>query len=591
MNTHPTPSTAQSLVIVDSPATAITMAKFLGPNFIVEASFGQISTTPSSPRGVDFFDELQLHSELTPRGAKVVARLKALLADCEALYLATDHGPEGGALAWQLFTHLEPKVPVYRMVFNEIAKDAVLSALAGAREVSRARSGARVQSSVIRLLVQRERQRIGFVPASWWGLSATTTTLPAISAQLSAIDHLRVTREGDFDSAGLVYSAAAALTETQAMQLREALDGEALIVCAVNHRPYRSHPQPPFSTATLLIEATARLGVSPLQVMRLAQELYEWGYITFTHTDSTALSAEAQTAVWEMATATYGSELVSEQPRRYLNRINDAKETDQAIRPSLPLRTPEQLAWEIRPPQALDLYRLIWQRTLASQMIEANGSSITVRLAASCALPEGPVDVEFVASGIHIVEPGYRRVMPVDDIESNDDSVMPSFTVGERIGVRELIAQGHHTTAPARYTDASLLRALDEFRIGRPGIWAPVIGTIQDRGYAVKRGSVLIPTWSAIAKTQLLEAQYRELVDSDFTASAQGEPAELNHFILGIDPAVNIEVFVKHGVYGPTVWRGDRRAAVPDTLAPDELTLEFAIALLNGPPWSPGRRG
>ena len=657
MSTHTAPVTAPALVIVESPAKAKTIAKILGPNYVVEASVGHIADLPTSQLGVDVDHAFTPQYHLTTRGIQVIKKLQAQLVTCSALYLATDEDREGEAIAWHLLTHLAPEVPVYRMVFHEITPDAVLAAVATPRQIDMnlvnaaetrrildrlygyevspvlwrkvkgGLSAGRVKSPMVRLIVQRECERIGFVPADWWDLVAHTAAQPGFTARLHAVDQVTVARGKDFDAAGQMTSAAVLLTETEAMQLRDALAGVKLRVGSVDTKAYRSTPTAPFSTASLQVAAGRRLHISAQQVMRLAQALYEGGYITYMRTDNTVLSDDALTAVREMAAVTYGAELVSAVPRTYPNKIKNAQEAHEAIRPTVPLRSPEQLGMEISDPRVMALYRLIWQRTLASQMIDATGVTVSVTLRATCEVAGRATEVEFLASGTTITEPGYRRVLAaeVDETveEAEQESAFPSLTVGEQIAVTELIANGHRTTPPARYTEASLVKKLEELGIGRPSTWAPTIAGIKLRGFVSTRGKALVPTWAAIAATRLMETHFGELIDYDFTAVtetdldaiARGEvdkvqwlagfyfgdgaraglraqvqanlvgidAAAINKFSLGIDPACDEEVFVRPGRYGPYLKRGSEIVGIPDTLAPDELTLDHAITLLNTP--------
>jgi DNA topoisomerase-1 len=662
MSTHTAPVTASdhspALVIVESPAKAKTIAKILGSGYLVEASVGHIADLPTNSLGVDVEAAFTPQYQLTTRGREVITQLKAQLSTCSALYLATDEDREGEAIAWHLLTHLEPEVPVYRLVFHEITRDAVLAALAAPRQidmdlvnaaetrrildrlygyevspvlwkkVNGRLSAGRVQSPAVRLLVERERERMAFVPAPWWDLRIETATQPGFTARLSSVDQVPIARGQDFDSHGHLTSAAVALSEDRAFALRDAMAGVELRIGSVDHKAYRSKPQPPFSTASLQVEAGRRLRISAQQVMSLAQGLYEAGYITYMRTDNTVLSAEALSAVRETAAEIYGAELVTPAPRIYPNKIKNTQEAHEAIRPAVPLRTPEQVGQEISDPQELALYRLIWQRTLASQMIDATGSTMSVRLQAICEVSGRATEVEFSAAGTRITEPGYRRVMAdlekESEHETGQDEVLPALEVGEQITVTEVIAQGHTTTPPARYTEASIVKRLEELGIGRPSTWASTIAVVRSRKYVVKRGAALVPTWAAFAVTRVLEAHFADLVDYDFTAVtetdldaiARGEmdkvdwltgfyfgdastvdglraqveanlsaidAAASNKFILGVDPDLDEEVFVKSGRYGPFVRRGSQTVGIPDTLAPDELTLEAAITLLNTP--------
>ena len=644
---------AKPLVVVESPAKAKTISKFLGNTYDVRASVGHVADLPSKGLAVDVDNGFKPTYELTERGKQVVKDLKAALKDASELYLATDEDREGEAISWHLLEHLKPKVPVKRMVFHEITAAAIdhavnnprgidyglvdaaetrriLDRLYGYevspvlwRRVNRGLSAGRVQSPSIRLIVERERERIAFVSAGYWDIELTTATAPSFTADLVAVDGTRVASGKDFDARGQTAANVVVLDEPRARGLATGLEGADFRVRSVEEKPYRSRPQAPFMTSTLQQEGGRKLRLSASQVMRVAQGLYERGYITYMRTDNVTLSDEAMQAVRGAVASEYGSQYLSPQPKQYASKVKNAQEAHEAIRPTTPLRSPQQLASELNN-QDLSLYRLVWQRTLASQMADATGTTVTVRLGAAAA--DG-TDAEFSASGTTITFPGYRAVY----VESRDDdgadgdereALMPPLTVGDAVAVASLEPQGHATSPPARYTEASLVKRLEELGIGRPSTWASIIQTVQDRGYVWKKGQALVPTWTAFAVVGLLEQHFDDLVDYDFTAHIETDldaiaagdrqketwlqsfyfgddtlpglkrmveenldeidAAAINTFPIGRD-AAGEEVVVKPGKYGPYVKRGEDTASVPEDLTPDELTLDKALELLAAP--------
>jgi DNA topoisomerase-1 len=645
---------ARPLVVVESPAKAKTISKFLGNSFDVRASIGHIADLPSKGLAVDVDNGFKPTYELTDRGKQVVKDLRAALKDASELYLATDEDREGEAISWHLVEQLKPKVPVKRMVFHEITQSAIDAAVNNPRgidyglvdaaetrrildrlygyevspvlwrRVNRGLSAGRVQSPSIRLIVERERERIAFVAAGYWDLELTTATAPPFTATLVAVDGTRVATGKDFDAGGRAASGVVVLDEPRARALADGLADAAFAVRSVEEKPYKSSPRPPFMTSTLQQEGGRKLRLSSSQVMRVAQGLYERGYITYMRTDNVTLSDEALAAVRSTVAAEYGDRFLSPSPRRYTSKVKNAQEAHEAIRPATPPRSPNQVQGELNA-QELALYRLVWQRTLASQMADATGTTVSVRLGATAT--DG-TDAEFGAAGTTIAFPGYRQVY----VESRDEGdattatereeILPALAVGDDVPVAALEPQGHTTTPPPRFTEASLVRRLEELGIGRPSTWASIIQTIQDRGYVWKRGQALVPTWTAFAVVNLLEQHFDELVDYAFTARVEtdldaiagGEAqkdqwlsafyfgddalpglkrlvvenldeidaAAINTFPIGTDPDGN-EIVVKPGRYGPYVKRGDDTAGVPDDLPPDELTLEVALGLLAAP--------
>ncbi|MFN6122445.1 MAG: type I DNA topoisomerase [Actinomycetes bacterium] len=651
---------AKPLVIGESPAKATTLSKVLGSTFDVRASVGHVADLPSKGLNIDVDHDFAPTYELTERGKQVVKDLKAALKDASELYLATDEDREGEAISWHLLEHLKPKVPVKRMVFHEITKSAIDQAVNNPRgldyglvdaaetrrlldrlygyevspvlwrRVNRGLSAGRVQSPSVRLIVERERERMAFVSAGYWDVDLHTATSPAFTATLVALDGTRVATGKDFGPDGRTKAKVVVVDEARARALADALGSAEFTVRSVEEKPYRSGPKAPFMTSTLQQEGGLKLRLSASQVMRLAQGLYERGYITYMRTDNVVLSDEALAAVRAEVSSSYGAQFLSNAPRQYSSKIKNAQEAHEAIRPTTPLRSPDQLANELNG-QELMLYRMIWQRTLASQMADATGTTVSVRLGAVAVLPDVRTDAEFAASGTTITFPGYRQVY----VESADDdapdaaaeereALLPPLVVGAPVAVDHLTAEGHATSPPARYTEASLVKKLEELGIGRPSTWASIIQTVQDRGYVWKKGQALVPTWTAFAVVGLMEKHFDELVDYAFTARVEEDldsiarnergkvdwlrdfyfgdaeeqlpglkrlvaenldeidAAEINTFPIGVDPD-GTEIVVKPGKYGPYVKRGDDTASVPDDLTPDELTVDKALELLAMP--------
>ena len=659
---------AKPLVVVESPAKAKTISKFLGDQFDVRASVGHVADLPSKGLNIDVDNGFKPTYELTERGKQVVKDLRAALKDASELYLATDEDREGEAISWHLVEYLKPKVPVKRMVFHEITKSAIDQAIANPRgidyglvdaaetrrlldrlygyevspvlwrRVNRGLSAGRVQSPAIRLIVERERERIAFISADYWDIDMLTATGPAFEAKLVAVDGTKVATGKDFDDRGQVSAKAVAVDEARARALADGLDGQTFTVRSVEEKPYRSSPRAPFMTSTLQQEGGRKLRLSSSQVMRVAQGLYERGFITYMRTDSVTLSDEAMKATRAAIESEYGSNHLSPQPKTYTSKSKNAQEAHEAIRPTTPYRSPKQVEGELNS-QELALYRLIWQRTLASQMADATGVTVSVRIGAVS--QHENADCEFSAAGTTITFPGYRAVYVAadDDGDGTREALLPPLAQGDSVPVDTLTPNGHTTSPPARYTEASLVKRLEELEIGRPSTWASIIQTIQDRGYVWKKGQALVPTWTAFAVVGLLEQHFGNLVDYELTAKmdadldeiASGEQqkdewlrrfyfgeddldgsggggdsadhdgdaliglkrlveenldkidaAEINTFRLGADENGEI-IVVKPGRYGPYVKRGDDTASVPDDLPPDELDVAKAIELLSLP--------
>ncbi|MFN8156916.1 MAG: type I DNA topoisomerase [Candidatus Nanopelagicales bacterium] len=661
------PSGSRTLVIVESPAKAKTIQGYLGDGYEVEASVGHIRDLPKraadipakykgeawSRLGVDVDRGYQALYVVDADKKNKVAELKKKLAESDQLLLATDEDREGEAIAWHLLEVLNPKVPVKRMVFHEITRDAIQRAVDETRELDKSLvdaqetrrildrlygyevspvlwkkvmtglSAGRVQSVATRLVVDRERERIAFRSASYWDIEGLFDP-GSFTAKLVAVDGARVATGKDFSDLGvLTRNDAAHLTEETATSLAAALDGAAFTVRSVEDKPYKRSPAAPFMTSTLQQEASRKLRWGAQRTMRVAQGLYERGYITYMRTDSTTLSESAMNAARTQAAQLYGSDHVSEVPRRYDRKVKNAQEAHEAVRPAGDVfRTPAQVAGELNGDDFL-LYDLIWKRTVASQMADARGQTATIRLGATAS--DGR-DAEFSVSGTVITFRGFLAAYEesVDDERDKDDADdserrLPPLKVGDSVTALRLEPEGHSTNPPPRYTEASLVKALEERGIGRPSTYASILGTIVDRGYVVKRGSALVPTFLAFAVVRLMEEHFTRLVDYDFTAQleevldsvASGDldrVAALDRFYRGdaseqfaglhalvndlgeIDareissfPIADSDIVLRVGRYGPYIERGEERANVPLDLAPDEVTKEKAEELLALP--------
>ena len=646
---------SRPLVIVESPAKAKTIAKLLGKDFVVEASVGHVADLPKSGLQVDVDNDFMPNYEVTERGSKVIRELKAKLKTATELYLATDEDREGEAISYHLVEYLKPKIPVKRMVFHEITRSAIDEAVRNTREIdkelvdaaearrvldrlfgytlspvlwrkiNRGLSAGRVQSPAIRLVVEREQERMNFIVADYWDLAAVTATSPSFKAVLSMLNGMRVATGRDFDNKGVAKDGVAVVTKDRAEELTKALTGSDLAVRALDEKPYRKSPKAPFITSSLQQEAGNKLRLSAGEVMRIAQGLYESGYITYMRTDNVGLSDDAIAAVRSEITSTYGAKFVPEEPRTYKSKVKNAQEAHEAIRPTLPLRSPESVKGELNAVE-LNVYRLIWQRTLASQMGDAQGTTLMVRLGANAPTADG-ADCEFSASGTTITFPGYRSVYEeVEDDRSDDDAeaILPALKVGDKVSVSELTAVGHATTPPARYTEPTLVKKLEELGIGRPSTYANILKVIVDRGYVWKKGQALVPSWTAFAVVRLLTQHFSSIVDDRFTAIveeeldeiARGErdrakwlrefyfgngkelpgifpvteaakdsidAREINGFIVGRHPATGDMIEVRPGKYGPYVRSGERTAGVPEDLTPEDLTVTKAVELLEAP--------
>jgi DNA topoisomerase I len=652
---------SKRLVIVESPAKARTIAGYLGPDFVVESSVGHIRDLPDSAAeipekykgeawarlGVDVEHGFEPLYVVDPDKKKTVAQLKRQLADADELLLATDEDREGEAIAWHLLEVLRPKVPVRRMVFHEITRDAIEQALDETRDVDerlvdaqesrrildrlygyevspvlwkkimRGLSAGRVQSVATRLVVERERERMVFRAAQWWDLVATFDP-ESFEARLVSVDGQRVATGRDFGPDGKLRGEARALDEEAARGLADRLQNSSFRVARVERKPYVRRPSPPFMTSTLQQEASRKLRYSAQTTMRLAQRLYENGYITYMRTDSTTLSESALTAAREQVASLFGADYVPPEPRRYERKVKNAQEAHEAIRPSGDrFRTPQDVRSELSPDEHA-LYELIWMRTLASQMKDAQGQTVSLRIAADSSAGEA---VEFGASGTVITFRGFLaayeegRDADREAPEGDEERRLPNLSEGDSVELRGLQPQGHETSPPARFTEATLVRTLEELGIGRPSTYASILGTILDRGYVFKRGTALVPAFLAFSVVGLLEKHFGRLVDYDFTASmeddldriASGDEQRvewLGRFYFG-DGTVGLHelvsdlgaidareinsleigdgIVLRVGRYGPYLERDGQRASVPEELAPDELTVERAEELLSQP--------
>ena len=708
------------LVIVESPNKVRSIAGYLGPEFDVEASVGHIRDLPQpselpatmkkGPYGkfaVDVEDDFTPYYVVNPDKKKTVAQLKKALKEADELYLATDDDREGEAIAWHLQQVLKPKVPVRRMVFTEITREAVTRALDNTRELDihlvdaqetrrildrlvgyevspvlwrKVRAGlsaGRVQSVATRLVVERERERMAFRSASYWGVEATfSTVLSAVdvtarqeasfTARLVTLDGRRVATGRDFNDDGQLRPAALKASAVHLHQVGATAVAEAIgrgepRVVGVEDKPYKRRPAAPFTTSTLQQEASRKLRMNPRETMRVAQGLYENGFITYMRTDSTVLSGQAVAAARSQVAELYGTEYVPERPRVYASKAKGAQEAHEAIRPAGDhFRTPAQVSGELTGAQ-FRLYELIWKRTVASQMADAVGSTATVTVevpltpAAGESRDSGPTfsTAGLTASGTVITFRGFlaayeegrdaERYQDDSGASAKDakDVRLPAMITGQELAALTAEASGHETTPPPRYTEASLVKALEEREIGRPSTYAATMSTISDRGYVDHRGQALVPTWLAFAVTRLLEENFTELVDYDFTASmerdldriAAGEEdrvAWLRRFYNGqgasdavaqeiaqaassgeVDAAAasaaelraqglkglvdnlgeidaravnSIEIgegiTLRVGRYGPYLEDGEgKRANVPADVAPDELTVDKAREL------------
>lgn len=675
-------SSGRKLVIVESPNKVKNIASYLGDGYVVDASVGHIRDLPTpselpadmkkGPYGkfaVDVDNGFDAYYVVDADKKKKVAELKRHLKDADELYLATDEDREGEAIAWHLYETLKPKVPVKRMVFHEITKEAIQRAANNTRDldmqmvnaqetrrildrlygyevspvlwrkVRRGLSAGRVQSVATRMVVERERERMAFRAASYWDVEGEFEAKAGQSfvAKLTGVDGSRVATGRDFGDDGVLRSKTVRhLDGAAAEKIAEASRSSHATVSNVSEKPYSRRPSAPFITSTLQQEASRKLRLGSKDTMRVAQRLYENGYITYMRTDSVTLSESAISAARQQARDLYGAEYVPDAPRRYAGKAKNAQEAHEAIRPAGDrFRTPAQVAGQLRGTE-FALYELIWKRTVASQMADAKGSTASVKLTVPVESSGVAKQAEYSASGTVITFRGFLAAYEEGrdaDRYANDESErrLPKLAEGVSLDVLRAEALGHETSPPARYTEATLVKALEERGIGRPSTYAATVGTIQDRGYVRTRGSALIPTWLAFAVTNLLETHFPSLVDYDFTASmeegldriAAGDEERarwLSRFYFG-DEAASAEglrqlvddlgeidargistipigegLVVRVGRYGPyveeevpngidpatgevkegfdasKVSNAPRRASITDDIAPDEMT-------------------
>lgn len=653
-----------ALVIVESPAKAKTIGKYLGRGFTVEASIGHIRDLPQgaaqipaeykgepwSNLGVNVNDKFAPIYIIPPGKSKQIKLLKDRLKEADALYLATDEDREGEAISWHLLEVLKPKVPVHRLVFHEITKDAIQEALRSPRSVDdglvRAQetrrildrlygyevspllwrkvrpklSAGRVQSVAVRMIVERERERMAFVSATWWDLIGkfAKTNGQELTADLVTVDGRRIPAGKDFDSSTgkLKNDQFMLLDGPAAAALAERVRRGEFRVTNVEDKPYTSKPYPPFTTSTLQQEANRKLGFTARRTMQVAQSLYENGHITYMRTDSTNLAQVAIDDARRLVSEEYGKDYLPAEPRLYRSKVKNAQEAHEGIRPAgHPFELPGALRNELNADE-FKIFDMIWKRTIASQMADARGRRITITIEGEGCL--------FQVSGKTIDFPGYLRAY-VEGSDSPDaeiadqETILPSVAIGESLKCLDMTAKEHNTQPPSRYSEAALTKALEERGIGRPSTYASIIDTIQNRSYAFKKGGALVPTWVAFSVVQLLEEHLAGLVDYQFTAQMEddldaisrgereyvdylnsfyfgnGRPGlkpQLEHkgeeidarnisrVLIGTPPGGD-PVYVRVGRYSPFVEQGERTASLPDETPPDEVTLEAALKLLE----------
>ncbi len=663
----------QPLVIVESPAKAVKLSEYLGDDYMVESSIGHIRDLPRNAGdvpaafkgekwarlGIDVDNGFKPLYVVSPDKKSHVRMLKTMLKDASELVLATDKDREGEAIAWHLLEELNPRVPVKRMIFTEITPEAIKRAIENPTEldrrlvdaqecrrlldrlfgyevspvlwkkVMRGLSAGRVQSVATRIVVERERERMAFRSANYWDLTGTFTAAGAskpFSAILLELDSKRIAAGRDFNrEATLVKEDAVHLDEGQAMALVGDLEGRSAKVKSREAKPYRRRPAAPFITSSYQQDAGRKLRLSSAQAMRVAQGLYERGYITYMRTDSVALSETAVAAARNQIQDRFGNDFLPEAPRTYKSKSKNAQEAHEAIRPAGDrFRTPDEVSGELSR-QDFQVYELIWQRTVASQMTDATGETVTLRL--DVETEDGRV-ATFSTSGTVIKHQGFLKVYreSKDEDSSKQDpkeQTLPPLTEGDPATLSGLEAAGHDTQPPARFNEASLVAKLEELGVGRPSTFASIIATIQAREYVWKKGTALVPSFKAFAVITLLEQHFPDLVDYAFTARMEGDLdsiAEgtgvetvpwLTDFYFGsngkpglkdkvndrlgdIDArAVNsipigadedgVAIVARVGKYGPYLERGEDRASIPEDLAPDELTVTKALELIEAP--------
>ncbi|MGC2485415.1 MAG: type I DNA topoisomerase [Acidimicrobiales bacterium] len=672
---------ARALVIVESVAKANRIQGMLGSNYIVRPSVGHIRDLPQSAAeipasvkgekwarlGINVNDHFKPVYVVSSDRKKIVAELKAALKEVDELYLATDEDREGEAIAWHLQEVLNPKVPVKRMVFHEITPAAITKAVDETRDldlrlvdaqegrrfldrlvgyevspvlwraVDKARSAGRVQSVAIRLVCERERERMAFRSATWFDVTATMDASTSFDATLDSVNGVALATGKNFDAHGHLEAKGVleVLGERAARSIARELTGTTLAVESITSTPRTQRPQAPFMTSSLQIEASRKLRFDPERTMRAAQRLYENGWITYMRTDSTTLSDEAIRAARRHAGEMFGDDYVAESPRRYDRKVKNAQEAHEAIRPAgESFRSLDEAQSQLGGDERA-LYDLIWKRTIASQMVDARLTQDRVRLTGRLSHIEerdGEVAVGLSASGLRIEFAGFRRayVEGTDDPEAelaDQERILPSLSEGATLAVAKAEAKAHDTQPPDRYSEATLIKKLEDLGIGRPSTYASVMKTIDRRGYVWKKGKSLVPTFRAFAVVNLLQSYFADLVDYQFTAAmedqldeiAQGrqdlEPwlrkfyfgdaaaetdfarlglehvtheqhdfdfAAINSLILGEAPDGQV-VSVRSGRYGPYLVHGEDRVSIPEATEPDSLSVERALELLAAP--------
>ena len=666
-------SDTKKLVIVESPAKAKTIGKYLGDHYEVMASVGHIrdlaqprdlpaelKKTSMGKFAVDVENGFEPYYVTTERGRKTVQDLKRAAKDADEILLATDEDREGEAIAWHLLEVLKPKVPVRRMVFHEITPESIAQAAEGTREVdqdlvdaqetrrivdrlygfevspvlwrrvSGAKSAGRVQSPALRLIVDREIERRAFTPAHYADVDVEVSTASGETfvAGVARLGGKRIAQGRDFSSDGVLENDVVLLNQEQAEKVVAALTAAGAVrVASLEPKPYTRRPAAPFTTSTLQQEAGRKLRYSAQQTMSVAQGLYENGYITYMRTDSVTLSGQAVSAARSQASEMFGAASIPDAPRTYKGKSKNAQEAHEAIRPAGDVfRKPSELSGALRADE-LKLYELIWRRTLASQMVDAKGQTVTVTLDGPSVALESEMGIELTASGTVLFERGFLQAYEESNDDDKDDEsskVLPEMTQGQSLNVGDVTWKDHETQPPARFTEASLVKALEERGIGRPSTYASIISTIIDRGYVTRRGSALVPQWIAFPVIRLLSERFDELVDYQFTAEleedldriARGEYSRkewLQKFYFGdgdhrglhdvaslateeIDARelntihITDDIALRVGRYGPFIEVADaetgelRRISLPPDLAPDELTPSKAQELVDAPP-------
>jgi len=672
---------ARALVIVESVAKATRIQSMLGPDYIVKPSIGHIRDLPQSAAdipasvkgekwarlGINVNDHFKPVYVVSSDRKKIVSELKAALKEVDELYLATDEDREGEAIAWHLQEVLNPKVPVKRMVFHEITPAAIERAVNDTRDldlrlvdaqegrrfldrlvgyevspvlwraVDKARSAGRVQSVAIRLVCERERERMAFTSATWFDVTATLNAATTFEATVDSLNGAALATGKNFDASGRLDPSASVevLSEGSARAVAEALTGREVTVASITSTPRTQKPQAPFMTSSLQIEASRKLRFDPERTMRAAQRLYEQGWITYMRTDSTTLSDEAIHAARSMAASMFGDDYVADAPRRYDRKVKNAQEAHEAIRPAGEVFRTLDEAHASLGGDELAVYDLVWKRTIASQMVDARLTQDRVRL--RCALGtiagfEGDVEAGLTATGLRIEFPGFRRayVEGTDDPEAelaDQERILPALREGATVGVESVAMKSHDTQPPDRFSEATLIKKLEDLGIGRPSTYASVMKTIDRRGYVWKKGKSLVPAFRAFAVVNLLQMYFADLVDYQFTAEMEnqlddiadgrqdlepwlhkfyfGNPeattmlaqrglehmtheqhdfdfAAINSIELGTAPD-GVSVSVRSGRYGPYLVHGERRASIPEATEPDSLSVTHALALLDAP--------